>query len=40
MVVRFDHYLNGEPAKPWIASGVSYLDREREVNAAKRKSTN
>ena len=36
----FAHYLKGEPAKPWIASGVSCLDREREVNAAKNKGTN
>jgi len=33
----FGHYLKGEPARPWIASGVTYLDREREVNAAKGK---
>jgi dipeptidyl aminopeptidase/acylaminoacyl peptidase len=31
----FGHYLKGDPAPPWIASGVSFLDKER---AAPRKS--
>jgi dienelactone hydrolase len=25
----FGHYLKGEPAKPWITSGVTFLDKER-----------
>jgi len=25
----FGHYLKGEPAKPWITSGVSFLDKEK-----------
>ena len=25
----FGHYLKGEPAKPWIASGVTFLEKER-----------
>ena len=31
----FGHYLKGDPAPPWIASGVSFLDKEK---AAPRKS--
>jgi dipeptidyl aminopeptidase/acylaminoacyl peptidase len=31
----FGHYLKGEPAKPWITSGVTFLDKER---AAPKKS--
>jgi hypothetical protein len=29
----FGHYLKDEPAPPWIASGVSYLDRDQELKA-------
>jgi dipeptidyl aminopeptidase/acylaminoacyl peptidase len=25
----FGHYLKGEPAAPWIAGGVSFLDKEK-----------
>ena len=25
----FGHYLKGEPAKPWITSGVTFLDKEK-----------
>ena len=25
----FGHYLKGEPAKPWITSGVTFLDKDR-----------
>jgi dienelactone hydrolase len=25
----FGHYLKGEPAKPWITTGVSFLDKEK-----------
>jgi dipeptidyl aminopeptidase/acylaminoacyl peptidase len=32
----FGHYLKGEPAPPWITSGVSFLDREQEVKKAKK----
>ena len=31
----FGHYLKGDPAPPWIASGVSFLDKEK---AAPKKS--
>lgn len=34
----FGHYLKGEEAEPWIAEGVTLLDREKEVEQAKRKS--
>jgi dipeptidyl aminopeptidase/acylaminoacyl peptidase len=27
----FGHYLNGEPAEPWIVNGQSFLDREAEI---------
>ena len=27
----FGHYLKGEPAVPWITSGETYLDRQREL---------
>jgi dipeptidyl aminopeptidase/acylaminoacyl peptidase len=27
----FDHYLKGEPAAPWIANGVSVLEREKQL---------
>src|SRR5581483_7052965 len=26
------HYLKGEPASPWITGGVSFLEREQELN--------
>jgi dipeptidyl aminopeptidase/acylaminoacyl peptidase len=25
----FGHYLKGEPAAPWISSGVSFLDKDK-----------
>jgi hypothetical protein len=25
----FGHYLKGEPAAPWITSGVSFLDKDK-----------
>jgi dipeptidyl aminopeptidase/acylaminoacyl peptidase len=31
----FGHYLKGEPATPWITDGVSFLDRERELERLK-----
>jgi len=27
----FGHYLKGEPAQPWITSGVSFLDRDKAL---------
>jgi dipeptidyl aminopeptidase/acylaminoacyl peptidase len=27
----FGHYLKGEPAEPWITSGVAYLDRDKAL---------
>jgi dipeptidyl aminopeptidase/acylaminoacyl peptidase len=35
IVQWFGHYLKGEPAQPWITSGVSFLDREQELKKAK-----
>ena len=35
IVQWFGHYLKGEPAEPWMTSGVSYLDRERELKKLK-----
>ncbi len=35
VVQWFGHYLKGEPAQPWITSGVSFLDREQELKKAK-----
>lgn len=37
IVEWFGHYLKGEPAPEWIANGVPYLDRERELKALKGK---
>ena len=31
----FGHYLKDEPVRPWIASGVSYLEREQELKRLK-----
>jgi dipeptidyl aminopeptidase/acylaminoacyl peptidase len=31
----FGHYLKGEPAAPWIAKGVSFLEREQELKRLK-----
>ena len=31
----FGHYLKNEPAPSWIAEGVRYIDRERELNLLK-----
>jgi hypothetical protein len=33
----FGHYLKDELAAAWIASGVSYLQREQELKALKAK---
>jgi hypothetical protein len=35
--VWFGHYLKNEPARPWITSGVSVLERERELKRASKK---
>jgi dienelactone hydrolase len=35
IVQWFGHYLKGEPAQPWITSGVSFLEREQELKKAK-----
>jgi dipeptidyl aminopeptidase/acylaminoacyl peptidase len=35
IVQWFGHYLKGEPAQPWITSGVSFLDREQELKKLK-----
>ncbi|MBI4664121.1 MAG: S9 family peptidase [Verrucomicrobia bacterium] len=37
IVEWFGHYLKGEPAKPWITSGVPYLDRQQELKRLKAK---
>jgi dipeptidyl aminopeptidase/acylaminoacyl peptidase len=31
----FAHYLKGEPAAPWIAKGLSFLEREQELKRLK-----
>jgi dipeptidyl aminopeptidase/acylaminoacyl peptidase len=31
----FGHYLKDEPAAPWITKGVSFLEREQELNRLK-----
>ena len=31
----FGHYLKNEPAAPWIAKGVSFLEREQELKRLK-----
>ncbi|MGH9851980.1 MAG: alpha/beta hydrolase family protein, partial [Blastocatellia bacterium] len=31
----FGHYLKGEPAAPWIAKGLSFLEREQELKQLK-----
>lgn len=36
----FGHYLKGEPAAPWIAKGVSFLEREQELKRLKLKGKN
>lgn len=33
----FGHYLNGEEASPWILEGQTYLDRQKEIKAFKKK---
>jgi dipeptidyl aminopeptidase/acylaminoacyl peptidase len=35
IVEWFGHYLKDEPAPTWIADGVRYIDRERELKALK-----
>jgi dipeptidyl aminopeptidase/acylaminoacyl peptidase len=35
IVEWFGHYLKDEPAPSWITSGVSYLDRDRELKELK-----
>ena len=37
IVEWFGHYLGNEPAAPWIAGGVTFLDRERELKQLKAK---
>ena len=32
----FDHYLKAEPAPKWITSGISFLEREKELEKAKK----
>lgn len=32
----FGHYLKGEPAPEWIAKGVKFLDREKELKKLKK----
>jgi hypothetical protein len=32
----FGHFLKGEPAPPWITSGVKHLARERELELLRR----
>ena len=31
----FGHYLKNEPAAPWITSGLSFIDREKELKKVK-----
>ena len=31
----FGHYLKNEPAAPWIAKGLSFLEREQELKRLK-----
>ena len=33
----FGHYLKNEPARPWITSGVSVLEREQGLQRASKK---
>ncbi len=33
----FDHYLLGKPAKTWIETGVSYLDKQKAESRVKKK---
>jgi dipeptidyl aminopeptidase/acylaminoacyl peptidase len=33
----FGHYLKGQPAPKWITEGQSHLDRQKELDAAKKK---
>lgn len=33
----FDHYLKGQEAPAWILEGQSYLDRQKEIKAFKKK---
>lgn len=33
----FGHYLKGEEAPPWILEGQTYLDRQKEIKAFKKK---
>jgi len=37
IVEWFGHYLKDEPAAAWITSGVSYIEREQELNQLKAK---
>ncbi len=32
----FGHYLKGEPAPKWIADGVSFLERDKELKQLKK----
>ena len=31
----FGHFLQGEPAPPWISDGVSVIDRDKELERLK-----
>jgi len=33
----FGHYLKGDPAPKWITKGMPWLERQRELEALKRK---
>ena len=35
----FAHYLKGEPAADWMLSGVKYLDRQKQLEQAKKTTT-
>jgi len=35
----FAHYLKGEPATDWMVSGVKYLDRQKQLEQAKKATT-
>ena len=36
----FNHYLKGDEARPWITEGVSFLDREKQLEQASSSSGN
>ena len=39
IVEWFGHYLQDDPASPWITGGVSYMQREQELKQLKAKKT-